>query len=77
MASLPPVGLLGFGTPLLANKKIKMVISIIVGLCVWFVLPIMFSSRFRKKKNKKAFAMFCKIVGIVIISFGIINHIIL
>ena len=53
-----------------------MAISIIVGLCVWLVLPIMFGGRFRKKKNKKAFAMFCKIVGIVVIAFGIINHIV-
>lgn len=53
-----------------------MAISIIIGLCVWLVFPIMFNGCFRKKKNKKAFAMFCKIVGIVIIAFGVINHII-
>ena len=49
-----------------------MVISIIVGLCIWFVVPILFKGNV-KKKNREALNMLCRIIGIVIIAWAILN----
>ena len=50
-----------------------MVLSIIIGLMVWFVLPILFENSIRKKHHKKALKMFCKICGIAIVVMAIIS----
>lgn len=53
-----------------------MIISIIIGLCIWFVVPILLEGRIKRKNNRKALGMVCKIVGVVIICWTIYNHII-
>lgn len=50
-----------------------MVLSIIIGLMVWFVLPILFENSVRKKHHKKALKMCCKISGIAIVVMAIIS----
>jgi len=53
-----------------------MILSIIIGLCIWFVVPILLEDQIKKKNNKKALRMICLIIGAVIIIWTIINHII-
>lgn len=53
-----------------------MILSIIVGLCIFLVVPLLFKDKFgRKKKNQyKALTMVCKIIGIAIIVVALLNH---
>ncbi len=53
-----------------------MIIALIIGLCIWFVVPILLEGRVKRKNNKKALKMACKIIGAVIICWTIFNHII-
>jgi len=53
-----------------------MILSIIIGLCIWFVVPILLEGHIKGKNNKKALRMVCKIIGVVIICWTIYNHII-
>jgi hypothetical protein len=50
-----------------------MIISVIIGLCIWFVIPILLENNFKKMKNKAALRMMCKIVGLVIVIAALIN----
>ena len=52
------------------------VFTIIIGLIIWFVIPILTNDAIKKKAYKKAFAMLCQIVGIAIIAMSIFNYII-
>lgn len=54
----------------------SLIISIIIGLTIWLVLPIIISDSLKKKSSKKAVSMLCKIVGIAIIAVAVINFII-
>jgi len=51
-----------------------MIISIIIGLCIWFVVPILLEGQIKKKKNKKALSMLCRIIGLVIIAYALIHY---
>lgn len=53
-----------------------MIISVIIGLSIWLVLPMLLDNKIKKKKNKTAFRMFCKIAGLVIIIAALINVVI-
>ena len=53
-----------------------MIISVILGLCIWLVVPILFEGHIKKKKNRKAVKMFCRIVGLVIIAWSLFNYIV-
>ncbi len=53
-----------------------MIISIVVGLCIWFVVPILLEGSIKRKNNKKALRMACKIIGVVIIVWAIISYLI-
>jgi len=55
-------------------NPIQMILSIIIGLCIWFVVPILLEGQIKRKNNKKALRMFCRIIGAVIIVWAIINH---
>jgi uncharacterized protein YqhQ len=57
----------------LFRKHLNMIISVIIGLCIWFVIPILLENNFKKKKNKAALRMMCKIVGLVIVIAALIN----
>ena len=58
------------------NSLTRMIISIIIGLSIWFVVPILLESHIKGKNNKKALKMFCTILGVVIIGWAIINYLI-
>ena len=51
-----------------------MIISVIFGLFIWFVVPILFEGQIKKKNNKKALKTFCRIMGVVIITWAILHH---
>ena len=54
-----------------------MIIGIIVGLLIWFVVPILLENsgqKKRKKKQQRAIAMTCRIIGIVIIAVSVLKH---
>jgi Co/Zn/Cd efflux system component len=51
-----------------------MILLIIIGLCIWFVVPIMLNGHVKRKNNKKALSMTCKIIGAVIIVWAIISN---
>ncbi|GAB6979452.1 hypothetical protein JCM17136A_21470 [Phocaeicola sartorii JCM 17136 = DSM 21941] len=51
------------------------IVIIIIGLIIWFVVPILTNDAIKKKAYKKAVAMLCRIVGMVIIAISIINYI--
>ena len=53
-----------------------MIFGIVIGLLVWFVVPILFenSGKKKKKKQQKAVAMTCRIIGINIIVVSVLKH---
>ena len=54
-----------------------MIIGIIIGLLIWFVVPMFFTDgkrRKRKKRKQQMIELTCKIIGIVIIAFSVIRH---
>lgn len=51
------------------------IISIIIGLIIWLVIPILTNDMLKKTAHKRAVAMLCKIVGVAIIFITIINYI--
>lgn len=51
------------------------VITIIIGLIIWFVVPILANDKVRKKSHKKAIAMLCRIIGIAVIVVSVTNYI--
>jgi hypothetical protein len=53
-----------------------MILSIIIGLLVWFVLPILLENTIKKKRYRKALRMSCKICGIAIIVMAVIGGLI-
>ena len=50
-----------------------MIISVIIGLCICFLITILIENNFKKKKNKAALRMVCKIIGLVIVIAALIN----
>lgn len=52
-----------------------MILKIVIGLIIWLVIPLFFESKLRRKKGrKKAIAMLCKIIGIAIIIWAVIQQ---
>lgn len=49
------------------------IISVAIGAAVWLVLPAFLDGIIKKKSNRKAAAMLCKIIGIVIIVLAVID----
>lgn len=52
------------------------IISIIIGLVIWLVIPILTNDSIKKKSHRKAIAMLCRIVGIAIIIISVANYLI-
>lgn len=53
-----------------------MIISIIIALLVWFVIPILLEDKIKKKNHKKATKATCMILGVVIIVMSIVTKLI-
>lgn len=54
-----------------------MIIGIIIGLLIWFVVPMFFTDwkrRKRKKRKQQMIELTCKIIGLVIIVFSLVRH---
>ena len=54
-----------------------MIIGIIIGLLIWFVVPMFFTDGKRRKRTKRKQQMIeltCKIIGLVIIVFSLVRH---
>ncbi len=52
------------------------IISIIIGLVIWLVIPILTNDSIKKKSHRNAIAMLCRIVGIAIIIISVANYLI-
>lgn len=52
-----------------------MIIIILLGVIVWFVLPLFLIGKVKKKSDKKAFAMLCKVIGLFLIAWGMYQFI--
>lgn len=50
-----------------------MFFSIIIGLCIWFVVPILLEGHVKGKSNKRAISMLCRIIGVVIIVWALLH----
>ena len=53
-----------------------MIIGIIIGLLIWFVVPMFFTDgkrRKRKKRKQQMIELTCKIIGLVIIVFSLVS----
>ena len=48
-------------------------ISIILGIIVWAVLPILLTSRIKRKSDRKAVTLICKILGAFLVLWGLYN----
>lgn len=44
-----------------------MIIGILIGLLVWFILPMIWNQHVRKKRNKDTVSKFCMVVGLFIV----------
>lgn len=58
---------------MLLSKKMS-IITIIIGLVIWLVVPTLISDMVKKKSHRKAIAMLCRIIGIAIIVVCILNY---
>ncbi len=66
--------ILPYGTALSLGQK--MIITVVIGLIIWFAVPLFFKDKYKKKKNKyKAIKMICQIVGIAIIIVSVVRYI--
>lgn len=52
------------------------IITIIIGLVIWLVVPILTNDSLKKKSHKKAVALLCRIIGITIIIISVVNYLI-
>lgn len=50
------------------------IVSLIIGLVIWFVVPVLTNDALKKKAQRKAVALLCRIIGIAIIAVTIINY---
>lgn len=50
-----------------------MIILIIIGLIIWLAVPIYLKGKLKKNKYK-AMVMTCKIIGIVIVVYGVLGY---
>lgn len=48
-------------------------ISIILGIIAWTVLPILLISRIKRKNDRKAVTLLCRIVGSFLVLWGLYN----
>ena len=51
-----------------------MIGSIVIGLLVWLVLPLLLENIGKKSNHKKAISLSCKILGIAIIAGAVIGR---
>lgn len=49
-------------------------ITIIIGLIIWLVVPILTNDSLKKKSHKKAVDLLCRIIGIAIIIISVVNY---
>lgn len=56
------------------NKRLMYIVAIVVGLVIWFVIPILTDDRIKKKSNRKAVGMLCRIIGIAVIALAALGY---
>lgn len=52
------------------------IITIVIGVIIWWVVPILTNDAIKKKAHKKAVVMLCRIIGITIIALAVINYLV-
>ena len=50
-----------------AHIKVKMIVTIIIGLILWFVVPLLIDGRVKRKSDSKAYKILCRIVAAALI----------
>lgn len=50
------------------------IVTIIIGLITWLIVPILINDSLKKKSHKKAVVMLCRIIGIAIIITSVVNY---
>lgn len=53
-----------------------MIIPILLGLILWFVIPLLIESRVKRKSDRRAYQLLSKIIGAALILFSIYNFIV-
>ncbi len=46
-----------------------MIVSIIIAIILWFVAPLLIDGHVKRKSDKKAYKLLCKILAVTIILF--------
>lgn len=57
------------------HNKRTMIAIIVVGLIVWFVVPLVYEEGKSRKKYKATVRMLCRIIGLAIIVGGILHYV--
>ena len=47
--------------------KINMIIFIIISLILWFVVPLLIDGRVKRKSDRKAYRILCRIIAVAIL----------
>jgi len=53
-----------------------MIVTIIIGLLIWFAVPLLFQGKF-KKNQRRALNMTCHIVGIAIVVYAVVRYLLM
>lgn len=51
-----------------------MVISIIISLILWFVVPLLIDGRVKRKSDRKAYKILCKIIAVAILAVSLFGQ---
>ena len=49
----------------------KMIITIILSLVLWFVVPLLIDGRVKRKSDRKAYKILCRIIAIAILAVDV------
>ena len=52
-----------------------MVISIITSLVLWFVVPLLIDGRVKRKSDRKAYRLLCRIIAVAILIVSIFGSV--
>ncbi len=55
-------------------KKLDMIVYLILAIVLWFVAPLFIEGHVRKKSDKKAWLLLCRIFAILFIALAIFKE---
>jgi quinol-cytochrome oxidoreductase complex cytochrome b subunit len=48
-----------------------MIVTIIISLILWFVVPLLIDGRVKRKSDRKAYKILCRIIAIAILAVAV------